>query len=140
MRKKKDYVAIFEKITACQKKLTEEYANYIFCMPETCKWDYAIPENYTNYQDGFLFPDYEAYKGMPIFDLPKFGRMYLRWEVPLYALEEGEKEKYLCYNRKGQKITIVILSADMKNGNPSYFRFLSRVKKYKSSKIKEEKA
>lgn len=44
----------------------------------------------------------------------------------------GEKEKYLCFDRKGSKYTVVIQEgAEQPNGNPSYFRFLPKVKQYK---------
>lgn len=131
MRKRVDYTDIFNKITSSQALLMKEYSAIEFCIPETVKWDYAIPENYTNFQDGFLWPDYEAYRGAPLFDHPHFGRLYLRWEVPTYAREEHEVEKYLCFDRHGKKFTVTILKVElMSEGNPSYFRFLPRVKKY----------
>lgn len=131
MRKRVDYTEIFDKITSNQALLMKEYSEIDICIPETSKWDHAIPENYTNFQDGFLWPDYEAYRGAPLFDNPRYGRLYLRWEVPSYALEKNEAEKYLCFDRHGGKYTVTILKAGrMPEGNPSYFRFLPRVKKY----------
>lgn len=121
---------VYAKIQSNQQKLMVEYAEIAFCIPETNKWDYAIPENYTNFQDGFLWPDFESYRGAPIFDHPQFGRLYLRWEVPHYALEKHETEKYLCFDRHGGKYTVIFTQAPMENGNPSYFRFLPKVKKY----------
>lgn len=130
MKKKRDYTDIFSKIERNHAKLFKEYGGITLCIPESKKWDYAIPENYTNYQDGFLMPDFDSYKGMPIFDHPQFGRLYLRWNVPYYALEEYEQEKYLCFDRHGEKFTVSINHVPMQGGNPSYFRFLPKVKKY----------
>lgn len=134
MRKRKHtnehWEMIYNKIQHNQQKLMEEYAGITLCIPETNKWDYAIPENYTNFQNGFLWPDFESYHGAPIFDHPQFGRLYLRWEVPYYALENHETEKYLCFDRLGRKYTVIFTEAQTENGNPSYFRFLPKVKKY----------
>lgn len=130
-RKAKDYTAIFAVITRNQEALMAEYAGFTHYIPEVNKWDFAIPENYTNYQDGFLMPDFKEHRGMALFDHPKVGRLYLRWDVPYYALKEGEKEKYLCFDRHGNKHTVVIAECPQQEiGNPSYFRFLPRVKKY----------
>lgn len=132
---------IFAQIQHNQQELMQEYAEVTITAPETKKWDYAIPENYTNYQDGFLFPDFEAYRGAPIFDLTGndlIGEiLYLRWEVPSYALEKCEAEKYLCFDRHGRKYTVLFTAAPMEDGNPSYFRFLPRVKKYTARHAKE---
>lgn len=130
MKKKKDYTEIWGIIERNHAALFKEYGGITHYIPETEKWDYAILENYTNYQDGFLMPDFESYKGMPIFDHPRFGRLYLRWDVPYYALAECEKEKYLCFDRHGNKYTISFTHAPMPHGNPSYFRVLPKVKKY----------
>ena len=130
-RKAKDFSAIFAIMNRNQQALMDEYAGLTHYIPDLNKWDFAIPENYTNYQDGFLMPDFEEYRGMALFDHPKVGRLYLRWSVPYYALKDGEKEKYLCYDRHGNKHTVVITECPpQEGGNPSYFRFLPRVKKY----------
>ena len=127
----KDFSDIFATITRNQEALMAEYSRLTHCIPDLNKWDFAIPENYTNYQDGFLMPDFDRYRGMALFDHPMFGRLYLRWEVPYYALKAGEKEKYLCFDRHGNKYTVVITECPQQDGgNPSYFRFLPKVKKY----------
>ena len=109
----------------------KEYSGVTICIPETKKWDYAIPENYYNYQDGFLFPRFDSYRGAPIIDHPQFGRLYLKWEVPYHALKENEKEKYLCFDRHGWKYTLIYEVVEgMDGGNPSYFQFLPKVEKY----------
>ena len=116
-----------------------DYAGLTHYIPELNKWDYAIPEHYTNYCNGFLMPDFDEYRGMPLFDHPQFGRLYLRWNVPYYALKDGEKEKYLCFDRHGNKYTVVIAECpEQEGGNPSYFRFLPRVKKYTPRREKKE--
>lgn len=131
-RKKKDFAVIFALINSSQDALMREYSDVTICIPEMEKWDYAIPENYTNYQDGFLFPNFDSYRGAPIIDHPRFGRLYLRWEVPYFSKKENESEKYLCFDRHGGKYTVIIEKAaeDIEVGNPSYFRFLPKVKKY----------
>lgn len=134
MKRKKtndDFAAQYAAITRSQNKLLHEYSGITLTIPEVEKWDYAIPEMYTNFQDGFLFPKHEAYKGMPIIQHPLHGVLYLRWEVPYYALQKCEKEKFLCFDRHGNKYTVVITECpEQKDGNPSYFRLLPKVKKY----------
>ena len=130
MKQKKDWADIFAMIKQNQVALFKEFDEITICIPETSKWDWAIPERYTNYQDGFLFPDCDAYKWMPMFNHPKYGILYLRWIVPYYSLKEGELEKYLCSDRIGRKYTVTILKSQYEGGNPSYFRFLPKVKKY----------
>lgn len=132
MKRKRDYKAKFDLIRASQAALMAEYSGVTICIPETEKWDYAIPGNYTNYQDGFLFPNFDSYRGAPIFDHPRFGRLYIRWNVPYFSMEENEAEKYLCFDRNGGKYTVIIEKAvgGITGGNPSYFRFLPKVKKY----------
>jgi hypothetical protein len=109
----------------------QEYSGCTICIPADNRWDYAIPEMYLNFQDGFLVHRCEAYRGMPLLDHPVFGRLYVRWAVPWYVLEDGDDEKYLCFNRKGEKFTVIITKCPKRDvGNPSYFRFLPKVEKY----------
>lgn len=137
MKKKKDWQQIFSLIHHNQDALMAEYTENEIVIPETSKWDYAIPENYTNFQDGFLWPNFDMYKGQPIIDF--YGTiLYLRWEVPFFALKDWEKEKYLCFDRTGKKYTVTITEALMPDGNPSYFRFLPRVKKYTPKRHRKE--
>lgn len=132
MRKKKlDWYERNKLMEQSQAALMREYSGTTICIPADNRWDYAIPEMYLNYQDGFLVPHFEAYRGMPIYDHPTFSRLYLRWGVPYHALDPGEDEKILCFNRRGQKFTVSILKYPKRpEGNPSYFRFLPKVKKY----------
>ena len=146
MRKRKHpneyWEEIYAKIQLNQQKLIEEYAEITLCIPEENKWDYAIPDNYTNYQDGFLFPNYESHRGAPVFDFteqdPINEVLYIRWDVPWHVLAEHESEKYLCFDRHGRKYTVTITKShgvDL-TGNPSYFRFLPKVKKYQPRRAK----
>lgn len=122
---------IFNQITENKAALMAEYSENTICIPDTDKWDYAIPEMYLNFQDGFLFPKCDAYKAMPLFILPDSTVLYLRWEVSFFQLQENEREKYLCFDRHGNKYTVVIQECpEQPEGNPSYFRFLPKVKKY----------
>lgn len=122
---------IFSQIEENKAALMAEYSKNTICIPDSDKWDYAIPEMYLNYQDGFLFPKCEAYKAMPLFILPDSTVLYLRWEVSYFNLMDSEREKYLCFDRSGNKYTIIIQETPQyETGNPSYFRFLPRVKRY----------
>lgn len=126
---------IYNQIEANKAALMAEYSVNTIQIPDVEKWDYAIPEMYLNYQEGFLFPRYEGYKAMPLFILPDSTILYLRWEVSYFHLKEDEKEKYLCFDRKGSKYTVIIKETpEGEHGNPSYFRFLPRVEKYVSKK------
>lgn len=125
-----DYKEKYEAITRSQKALMQEYSGITIYIPETEKWDYAIAENYTNYQNGFLYPNFEHYRGLPIIDHPRYGRLYLRWYVPWLKLAKNEHEKILCFDRHGGKYTVIVQRVEcIENGNPSYFRFLPKVKK-----------
>ena len=132
MKRKIDYEKLYSLVTKSHEKLFTEYEENVMVYPESEKWDYAIPENYTNYQDGFLWEDCEAYRGKPLINHPVFGTLYLRWLVPYSYLKKDEKEKYLCFDRRGRKYTVIFTVCDLtEGGNPSYFKFLPRVKKYK---------
>lgn len=122
---------IYNHITRNKLALISEYSENCISILDSEKWDYAIPEMYLNYQDGFLFPKYDSYKSMPLFVLPDSTVLYLRWEVSFFDLQEEEREKYLCFDRSGKKYTVTILETQHNDhGNPSYFRFLPRVEKY----------
>lgn len=122
---------IYDQITKNKLALIAEYSETTIDILDSEKWDYAIPEMYLNYHDGFLFPKYDAYKAMPIFQLPDLTVLYLRWEVSYFNLQDGEREKYLCFDRNGKKYTVTVLDTEQDtSGNPSYFRFLPRVEKY----------
>jgi hypothetical protein len=126
---RKDWAKIGEIIDRNHESLFEEYSETIITVSDDDKWDFAIPENYTNYQDGFLFPNSDSYRGQPIFNY-NGTILYLRWNVSIYALKDNEREKYCCFDRTGKKYLVVITKTQTEGGNPSYFRFLPRVKKY----------
>lgn len=126
---------IYNHITKRKSELMADYSAIIIKIEDSDKWDYAIPEMYLNYQDGFLFPICDQYRGMPLFKHPEHGTLFLRWAVDWFDLTGREKEKYLCFDRSGKKYTVIIESqGEQSAGNPSYFRFLPKVKKYKPSK------
>ena len=127
---------IYELIQKSQTALLEKYAEKTITIPESEKWDYAIADNYTNYQDGFIMPDCDEYRGLPLFDHPDFGRLYLRWDVPFHVLQDNEREKYLCFDRYGNKYTVIVLKETLPNGNPSYFRILPKIKPYRPKRRK----
>ena len=138
-RKKVNWEQRLTMIHKNQVALMQEYSGCTICIPADNRWDYAIPEMYRNFLNGFLFPRYEEYRGMPLLDHPQFGRLYLRWNAPCYALEDGQDEKYLCFNRKGEKFTVIITKCPKREGgNPSYFRFLPRVEEYTPRRKRKE--
>ncbi|MGE4354624.1 MAG: hypothetical protein AB7D36_11145 [Oscillospiraceae bacterium] len=104
-------------------------------IPDSRKWDYAIPENYTNYQNGFLWQDNIPQKGDPL--MIYCGEMLYFWhEANWIDLNPGEKEKYIAFKRNGEKVLIAIIAEPeaITDGNPSYFDFITRVKKYVTMK------
>lgn len=107
------------------------YGKNVISVPESCRWRYAIPENYTNYQDGFLFQDDDPHRGAPLLNY-KGVILYLHRIISWSYLLPGETEKYLLFDRTGTKYTFVVTAEeyDKSEGNPSYFDFLPRVKKY----------
>lgn len=108
----------------------KEYAANMILVPESRRWDYAIPENYTNYQDGFLEQDFQPYRGMPLINY-NGTVLYLFRIMEFPDLCENEAEKYLLYDRGGKKYTFVTTKEEHSaSGNQSYFDFISRVKKY----------
>ena len=106
------------------------YAETVIRLPESRRWDYALPENYTNYLDGFLWQDSDPYRGKPMLNY-NGEILYLHRLLEYCDLANGESEKYLLFDRHGRKYTFVTMQEeDQPGGNPSYFEFLPRVKKY----------
>ena len=107
-----------------------EYSETVISLPESRRWDYAIPENYTNYQDGFLWQDSEPYRGAPLLNYN--GEILYLFRILEWAdLNDDEAEKYLLFDRHGRKYTFVTTREEQpESGNPSYFEFLPRVKRY----------
>ena len=112
-------------------KDVSEYSETVICLPESRRWDYAIPENYTNYRDGFLWQDNEPYRGKPMLNYN--GEILYLYRIMDYCfLSDAEAEKYLLFDRRGRKYVFVTMREEThdERGNPSYFEFLPRVKKY----------
>lgn len=107
------------------------YGKNVISVPESCRWMYAIPENYTNYQDGFLYQDSDPYRGAPLLNYNGM-ILYLHRLLEWHELYEDEVEKYLLFDRRGNKYTFVVTAEEYEEskGNPSYYAFLPRVKKY----------
>jgi hypothetical protein len=107
-----------------------EYSEHVISVSENRRWDYAIPDNYTNYRDGFLWQDSDPYRGQPLLNY-NGEILYLHLRLEYCDLADGEVEKYLLFDRHGRKYTFVTMrEEDSPGGNPSYFEFLPRVKKY----------
>lgn len=140
-RKKMEWDERTKLMDAGYAALFEEYSEHIIRIPEHSKWDFALPEMYLNYQDGFICPkNVESYRGMPLFVIP--GKvLYLRHTVNTYRLADNEAEKYLCFDRQNNKYTVIIEKSDgvKEHGNPSYFRFLPKVEKYLPKKQRKRK-
>lgn len=106
------------------------YAETVISLPESRRWDYAIPENYTNYHDGFLEQDGGPYRGAPLLNY-NGTILYLYRILNWSDLQETEAEKYLLFDRHGRKYTFVTTKEEPRpGGNPSYYEFLPRVKRY----------
>ena len=118
------------KIGENMRALIDEYGETVIVVPGERRWDYAIPENYTNYHDGFLWQDGEPYRGMPM--IRYNGEiLYLRWAVHWTVLDWDDDEKLVLFDRKGHKYTFTVKRLlDPDKPNPSYFDFLPKVKKY----------
>ena len=112
--------------------LLAEYGENIISVPAELRWNFAIPQNYTNYHDGFIVQDELPYRGMPM--ICYGGKvLYLRYAVPWVWLEPGEDERLLLFDRDGKKYTFLVMEqADKSQPNPSYFSFVPKVKKYTS--------
>lgn len=144
-KKKLHWEELAQKLNENWSSLIAEYSENIIRICEHDKWDYAIPEMYINYQDGFIFPRCESYKGMPLFEIDG-NTLYHQYTINDFRLAPNESEKYLCFDRQNRKYTVIIVSNPEVQlyGNPSYFRFLPKVEKYVSKaerlrRIKEAK-
>lgn len=135
MKRKKDFSKIYNDIVFNQRVLCSEYSECMIIVPWAQRWKYAIPENYTNYQGGFIMEDDNPYRGKPILNY-NGEILYLRYIVPWYGLGTGTVEHYLLFDRHGRKYSYIVQDApeeEKQHGNPSYFDFLLRVKEYKPS-------
>lgn len=130
MKKTRDFREIHQKIAASQEAELAEYAGNTITVPEERRWDYAIPENYTNYRDGFLWQDEEPYRGMPMIRY-NGETLYLRRACSFAELGFDEDEKLLLFDRRGAKYLFIVKKADVKlDSNPSYWDFIKKVKQY----------
>lgn len=123
----------FENIRINLKTSLELFAETIIELPEAQRWKYAIPANYTNYQDGFLAMDGEPYRWRPMLEY-NGETLYLYRSIKWFDLEHDEDEKLLLFDRHGNRYTFVVRkSVERMDANPSYFEFIRRVKKYEPS-------
>jgi len=98
-----------------------DYAQNIIEVPEEQRWKYAIPDNYTNYRDGFLFQNGAPYRGLPMLDY-NGTILYLFRIIELHEMDEEDvKEEMLLFDRHGNKYTFIVRPATvpMPDGNPS---------------------
>lgn len=97
-------------------------------------WDYAIPENYTNFHDGFLYMTVQIQRGDPILNY-KGEILYFHRELSYSLIPKEYRSVLLVFDRHGKKYAFCTLQDDdvPDSGNPSYFRFLPRVRKYAPS-------
>lgn len=112
--------------------MLSDYAQNIIEVSEEQCWKYAIPDNYTNYRDGFLVQDSMPYRGLPMLDYDGT-ILYLFRIIKFHEMDEWDvKEKMLLFDRHGDKYTFIVrkATAPMPDGNPSYWEFIRRVKKY----------
>lgn len=111
----------------------ERFSENVIEVPEAERWRYAIPANYTNYQDGFLEQDGKFYRGRPMLDYN--GEILYFWHsVDWLYLHEDEDEKLLLFDRHGRRYTFIVRKASERlTSNPSYWDFIKRVKRYAPS-------
>lgn len=109
------------------------FSENIIEVPEVDRWKYAIPANYTNYQDGFMVQDGQFYRGRPMLDYN--GEILYFWRsIDWLERQDGEDEKLLLFDRNGRKYTFIVRAAPVRlKDNPSYWEFIKRVKRYKPS-------
>ena len=111
----------------------EQFAENVIEVPEVDRWRYAIPANYTNYQDGFLEQDGEFYRGRPTLDY-NGEILYLYRAIEWIDCNEDEDEKLLLFDRHGRRYTFIVRkAAERLTDNPSYWEFIKRVKCYAPS-------
>lgn len=132
-QKKKDFAKIGALIDANIAALKQEYSDNVIVVPWSERWRYAIPSNYLNYQDGFLMPKCDAYRGMPMLNY-NGETLYLRLLMEYYRITDGYCEEYLLYDRHGNKYTFAVKEMtkdeEAMKDNPSYWEFVPRVEKY----------
>ena len=119
-----------EHIRANLKADLERYAETIIEVPEAERWRYAIPSNYTNYQNGFMVQDGEPYRGRPMLDY-NGEILYLYRAIEWIDCNKDEDEKLLLFDRHGRRYTFIVRkAAEPLTNNPSYWEFIKRVKRY----------
>ena len=122
-----------EHIRANLKADLERFAETIIEVPEAERWKYAIPANYTNYQDGFMEQDGEPYRWRPMLEY-EGETLYLYRSIDWLYRQEDEDEKLLLFDRHGRRYTFIVRkAAERLTDNPSYWEFIKRVKKYNPS-------
>lgn len=124
---------IMDHVDANLKADLKRFSETVIEVPEDDRWRYAIPENYTNYHDGFLEQDGEFYRGRPMLDYN--GEILYFWRsIDWLYRQEDEDEKLLLFDRHGRRYTFIVRkAAERLSNNPSYWEFIKRVKKYKPS-------
>lgn len=136
MKKARDFMEIYNKICAAREAEIAEYSENVIEVLEERRWDYGIPENYTNYRDGFLWQDEEPYRGMPMVNY-KGKMLYLHRPCSFVELRFDESEKLMLFDRHGNKYLFIVKKAGVPlESNPSYFDFLKKVKQYDPEKKK----
>lgn len=128
--KKKNFEAVFGKVKSGLDRKIEEYSENVIVVSEERRWDYAVPKNYTNYHDGFLWQDGEICRGMPIV-IYNGETLFLERAIDYIGRKPDEDEKLLLFGRDGKKYTFIVKKSSTElDGNPSYYDFLSKVKRY----------
>ena len=130
MKKARDFKEIYQKICASREAELAAYSENVIEVQEECRWDYGIPENYTNYRDGFLWQDAEPYRGMPMIRY-NGETLYLHRACEYPERRFDEDEKLMLFDRRGRKYVFIVKKAPVElTENPSYWRFIKKVKQY----------
>ena len=126
----RDFKEVYAKICATREAEIAKYSENVIEVPEERRWDYAIPENYTNYRDGFLWQDEEPYRGMPMI---RYGGevLYLHRACEFCEKRFDEDEKLMLFDRHGKKYLFIVKKAGVPmESNPSYWDFIKKVKQF----------
>ena len=110
-----------------------EYGKNTIRVKANERWNYAIPENYVNFQDGFIWQVVPSTRGMPIVNY-NGTTLYFYRNLSLTHYDQGLSEFLLLYDRNGNKYTFLVEATnDAEEYNPSYYEFIKNVKKYTPS-------
>lgn len=135
MNKNNHFADLGKMVARSRNKLIAEYSETVITVPASERWNYALPQNYKNFQDGFLYQVVESHRGMPMLEYED-KILYLHRALDCFCEElQAFSECLLCFDRSGNKYCFRVLKDSLEEGviNPSYCEFIKRVKPYTPS-------